>query len=465
MFTGCYPTPKLAEEVEMSESKRFELMRPYTAGIDVGSRRHFVAPPGEAEGAAVRSFECFTKDLLEMGAWLASLGTMHVAMESTGVYWISVYEALSSMGFNVSLIDGRAAKALPGRKTDVQDCQWIRDLHAYGLVRPCMVPDGQVLALRSYWRQRHRLVAQRAEQVQLMQKALEQMNVQLHKVLSDLTTVSGQTIIAAILAGERDPAVLAKLVHKNVKASQETIRKSLVGTWAEHHLFALSQAVGTYTFFGNAIVECDGKIDAAMAALSASEPAGSNGKHAHRNKLSFDASEGLIAALGCDPTVIDGIDYNTAITLLSELGPDLGGAFPTDKHFTSYIRLAPTNHITGGRRKRKGKTPIGATKVSTALKLAAQGLYNSDCALGACLRRLKARLGPSKATTAVARKIAVAYYNLVVHGVQYQDPGAEAYENRFQQQRTRYLAKQAAKFGMQLVPLGTPQGVVEPGLT
>lgn len=428
----------------------FEMVRPHCAGVDLGSRSHYVAPPAGAADAPVRMFGCFTRDLLEMGSWLLSLGTEDVAMEATGVYWIPVYEALSSLGLKVALIDGRAAKALPGRKTDVQDCQWIRELHSYGLVKPCMVPEGKVLALRSYWRQRHRLVAQRAEQIQLMQKALEQMNVQLHKVLTDLCGVSGQAILRAIVSGERDPEKLADLVHRNVKAKRSDICKALEGSWAAHHLFALSQALDTFDFFGNALLECDARIDAAIAALSGGEPGGPKRKPARKNKLSVEIGEGLVASLGVDPTQIDGIDESTAITLLSEFGTDLS-SFGGEKQFSSYMRLAPRNRVTGGRRKRS-HTPIGSTRSGTALKLAAQSLSRSQSAWGACYRRLKARVGAPKATTAIARKMAIAYYRLLRHGVIYQDPGAEAYEARFKEQRLRWLAKQAAKLGQTLIP-------------
>lgn len=431
----------------------FELVRPNCAGIDLGSRSHYVAPPARAEDASVRMFGCFTQDLLEMGAWLLSLGTEDVAMEATGVYWIPVYEALSSMGLRVALIDGRAAKALPGRKTDVQDCQWIRELHSYGLVKPCMVPEGKVLALRSYWRQRHRLVAQRSEQVQLMQKALEQMNVQLHKVLTDIAGVSGQAILRAVVAGERNPETLADLVQKNVKTKRGDLCKALQGTWAPHHVFALSQALDTYDFFGQALQSCDARIDAAIADISGGQASGPKAKPPRGNKLSFASQEGLIASLGVDPTQIDGIDESTAITLLAEFGTDLS-AFGNEKRFNSYLRLAPRNQITGGRRK-KSRTPSGSTRSGTALKMAAQSLARSQTAFGACYRRLKARVGPQKATTAVARKIATAYYRLLQHGIVYQDPGAQTYEQRFKDQRLQWLTRQAAKLEHVLVPIQT----------
>lgn len=427
----------------------FELVRPDTAGVDLGSRMHLVAAPTQA-GGEVRSFGCFTQDLIAMGEWLLSVGAKDVAMEATGVYWVPVYEALESMGFKVALVDGRAARALPGRKSDVQDCQWIRDLHAHGLVKPCMVPEGQVLALRSYWRQRGRLVSQRAEQIQLMQKALEQMNVQIHKVLSDLSGTSGLSIVRAIVGGERDPLKLAGLVHRRVRATPEKIALSLEGTWAPHHVFALAQALETYEFFAERMLECDSRIDEAIAKLSGSAPSGPRGGRPHKSSLSFRAADGIAAALGVDPTSIDGIDERTAICLLSELGSDLR-RFPTEKHFTSYLRLCPQNAITGGRvKKQKGKRPPSTNRVTTALKLCAQALACTDTALGACYRRLKPRIGTGRAKTAIARKIAIHYYRLVAHGIVYDDPGANSYDERFREKRVRWLTKQAAKFGLEV---------------
>ena len=441
----------------------FDLVRPDTAGVDLGSRMHVVAAPAN-KGGEVRSFGCFTQDLVEMGRWLLSLGTVDVAMESTGVYWVPVYEALESMGLNVALVDGRAAKALPGRKTDVQDCQWIRDLHAHGLVRPCLVPEGDVLALRSYWRQRSRLVAQRSEQIQLMHKALEQMNVQIHKVLSSLSGVSGLAIVHAIVDGERDPIKLAQLVHHTVKAPKEKIALSLEGTWAEHHVFALAQALEAYDFFGQCMIACDAKIDSAIAKLSGSEPGGPGGGTPYKSGLSFDPSDTLAKALGVDPTMIDGIDVRTAITLLSELGTNLK-RFPTEKHFVSYLRLAGQNTITGGRQKKgRAKRPPSASRVAMALKLAAQSLATTDTALGACYRRLRARIGAARAKTAIARKIAIRYYRLLVHGEAYNDPGAEAYDQRFREKRVKWLSKQATRFGLSIVASTALQPAPEGGV-
>jgi transposase len=434
----------------------FKLIRPDCAGIDLGSTSHYAAATSrESPDLEVCEFGVFTRDLLSMGQWLRSRGVEDVAMEATGVYWMPVYESLGAQGFRVVLVDGRAAKALPGRKSDVSDCQWICQLHMHGLLKPCHVPDEQALALRSYWRQRQRLVEQRAEQIQLMQKSLEQMNCQVHKVLSDIAGVSGMRMIRAIVSGERDPAQLFELADPKVKKTKrEMLEAALEGNWAEHHLFALAQALESYDFFGQKIHDCDARIDEFTAKISGSGPGEPLSHSPRKNQPNFDLRTRIIQMLGgLDPTIIDGISESTAMTLISELGTDLSG-FPTEKHFSSYLRQSPRNKITGGRIKssRAGKT---SNRASTALRIAAQSLHHSSCALGANLRRLKARIGPEKATTAIARKIGVHYYRLLRYGIVYQDPGSQAYDERFREQRTRWLTKQADKMGMILVPAGS----------
>jgi transposase len=371
-------------------------------------------------------------------------------MESTGVYWVPVYEALSAMGLNVALVDGRSAKALPGRKTDVQDCQWIRDLYMYGLVRTCMVPDAQTLEIRSYWRLRQRLIEQRSEQILLMQKSLEQMNIQMHKVLKDISGVSGMAMIRAILAGERDPERLAELVKGPVKNGRDTFVAALQGTWASHHLYALSDAVSQYDFLAERMKDLDERLDECVAKMSGTDkqsrpPAGKPRK----NQPTFDLKTRLEDVLGTDATVISGLSAPTVMTLVSEYGTDLN-SFPSEKHFTSHLGLAPNNRITGGRRK-SGKTRKVASRSATALRLAAQSLHRSQCALGAYLRRMRARVGPQKATVATARKIAIAYYRLVRHGIVFEDIGAEAYQDTIRNQRVRALQRQATKYGLSLV--------------
>jgi transposase len=384
-----------------------------------------------------------------MGNWLLSLGIRDVAMEATGVYWIPVYEALASRGLRVTLVDARSAKALPGRKSDVQDCQWIRDLHMYGMLNSCVVPEAKILVLRSYWRQRDRLVRQRSEQSQLMHKALEQMNIQLHKALSDVTGVSGMAIIRAILAGERDPKVLSALLVHRARLKKDLVEKALEGRWADHHLFALEEAVSTYDFLGSRLQMCDRRLDEAMSELGGGTPGSRRPPNASKNAPNFDLKARVRDLLGTDPTVIDGIEASTAAVLVCELGTDLS-KFKTKKHLSSYLGLAPQNKITGGNIK-SSKTKKVKHRAANALRLAAQSLHSSASAMGAFYRRLCARIGPAKATTACARKIAEAYYELVVNGVVFQDIGEQAYNERFREQRIRSLNKQAHKYGLRLV--------------
>lgn len=435
----------------MGKSDRFSLVHPDGAGIDLGSIKHYVAlPPGRSADEEVKVFGCFTCELVEMADWLKLHGVKDVAMEATGVYWIPVYELLASRGFQVALVDGRSAKALPGRKTDVQDCQWIRDLYMHGLLRPCAIPEAKILALRSFWRQRERLIAQKAEQIQLMHKSLEQMNIQIHKVLSDISGVSGMAIIRAILGGERRPEVLSLHLQSSARKKKDQIEKALEGNWAEHHLFALKQAIETYDFFDACILDCDARIEEQMNSVGGdSGPKLPPSKGRSKNVPNFDLHTKIVNILGVDPTTIDGIECKTAAGLLSELGSDLS-RFPTEKHFTSYLGLCPENQITGGKIK-SSRTRKVSHPASGYFRMAAQSLHNSNSAMGAYIRRLKSRIGPAKAITAGARKIAVQYYRLLRLHVAYQDVGQEAYDQRFRDQSIRRLLKQATKLGLQLV--------------
>jgi len=433
----------------MGKAAPFTLIRPDCAGIDLGSERHYVAVPEDRCDSEISNFGCYTADLRAMGDWLLSLGIRDVAMEATGVYWIPVYEALASRGLRVTLVDARSAKSLSGRKTDVEDCQWIRNLHMYGLLKSCVVPEAQILVLRSYWRQRDRLVQQRSEQIQLMHKALEQMNIQLHKALSDVTGVSGMAIIRAILAGERDPKVLSELLVHRARLKKDLVEKALEGRWADHHLFALEEAVATYDFLGSRLQSCDRKLEEEMCKLGGGKVGTKRPSNASKNAPNFDLKPRIKDLLGVDPTVIDGVEASTAAVLVCELGTDLS-KFKTKKHLGSYLGLAPQNKITGGNIK-SSKTKKVRHPAANALRLAAQSLHSSGTAMGAFYRRLCARIGPAKATTACARKIAEAYYDLVVHGIVYQDIGEQAYNERFRDQRIRRLRKQAGKYGMCLV--------------
>lgn len=439
------------------EKKSLRKMHADAAGIDIGSRVHYVSVPEDRCDEPVRNFGCLTPDLLEMAKWLKSCGISTVAMESTGVYWIPVARVLEEHGLEVVLADARNVRSVPGRKSDVQDCQWIQELHSYGLLKAAFRPTKELEILRSYWRHRASLVQGCASEIHHMQKALEQMNLQLHKVISDISGVTGMKIIRAIVDGERDPRILAKMRHESVKSNEETIAKALTGHYREDHLFALRQAVESYDFIQDRIRECDARIEQHLTTfethLQSQTRAAKRRKSRRKNQPYFDLRAELIRILGVDLTSIDGIDALTAMTVISEQGFDMS-LFPTEKHFTSHLGLCPNNRVTGGKVKRRRTRKVDS-RAATALRVAAQALHSSKSALGAFSRRMKARLGPAKATTATARKLAVLIYRMLKHGQDYVDQGQELYEQHYQLQRERGLAKQAQALGFQLVRLSS----------
>jgi transposase len=431
------------------------------AGIDVGARTHYVAVPADRDRQPVRHFGCLTPDLLEMARWLKGCGVQTVAMEATGVYWVPVAQVLESQGLEVVLVDASDLRNVKGRKSDVQDCQWAQQLHTYGLLKGAFRPTRQVQVLRGYWRHRQTLVDGCAQQIHRMQKALEQMNVQLHKALSDISGVTGMKILRAILAGERDGAVLARRRDGRLKCSEETLVKALTGDWRPEHLFALKQAVELYDVYQQKIAECDAEIEKVMAPIQAQPVRGTRNPKAskkraasrRKNQCHFDLGQELFRLAGVDVTRIDGIDALTAQTVFSELGFDLS-AFPSEKHFASWTRLCPNNRITGGRI-RSSRTRPGSNRVALAFRRAAQSLHHSHSALGGFYRRMVGRIGPGKATTAVAHKVARLFYRMVRHGQDYVDQGEKEYQQRYQQQQMRLLKKRARQMGFDLVARDT----------
>jgi transposase len=435
------------------------------AGIDIGSQEHYVAIPEDRDEMPVRKFGCYTPDLEAMADWLAARNVRYVVMESTGVYWIPTYQILSSRGFDVKLVDARHAKNVPGRKTDVWDCRWLRKLHAFGLLNGCFMPPPEIGPLRSYWRWRAGLVEACSQQIHLMQKALEQMNVQLHKVLSDITGVTGMTMLRAIVRGEHDPLTLARMKHPQVKKSDEEIAKALTGDYRPEHLFTLRQALETYDFYQHQVRECDQQIQKYMEGLNSKKdtdsssgsanPSEANGTTATRrkNQPHFDLRAELTRITGVDLTRIDGIEAMTAQTVISEIGTDVS-AFPTHKHFTSWLCLCPNHRITGGR-VRSRKTRRSQNRVAHALRIAAQSLHRSKSALGAFFRRIKARHGAPKAITATAHKLARLIYAMLKHGQAYVDQGQQAYEQQYQERAVKALRKHAESMGYTLVETAT----------
>ena len=432
------------------------LTHPNAAGIDIGSAAHYVAVPPERDAEPVREFKSFTADLQALADWLQACGVDTVAMESTGVYWIALYELLDSRGFKVLLVNARHVKNVSGRKSDVLDCQWLQQLMSYGLLRGAFRPADAVCALRSLARQREMLLRSQGRQVQHMQKALTQMNLQLANVISDVVGETGQKILRAIVAGERDGYALAVMKNARIRAGTEEIANSLHGNWRVEHLFALKQALALFDFIGTQLSECDREIEAQLERLHVHDGSPAKGKkrsHA-RNAPKFDLREHLFKMCGVDLTRIDGIDVTTALAVISEIGTDMS-RFATVKHFTSWLGLCPGTKITGGKLL-SGKTARVANRAAQALRLAAAALRSSHSALGAYFRRLCSRMDKPKAVTAAAHKLARLIYTMLTKGEQYTDQGQDYYEERYRERALRQLSKRAEKLGMKLVATQQP---------
>jgi transposase len=440
---------------EHRSSEPLRIVHPDAAGIDIGSQKHYVAVPSGRDPEPIRCFGCLTPDLQAMAQWLKACSVTTVAMESTGVYWIPVMQVLEEHGLEVYLVDARQAKNMPGRKTDVKDCQWLQQLHSHGMLTRAFRPADAICVLRSYWRHRKDLVEMASMQIQLMQKSLEQMNLQLHKVLSDITGVTGMKIVRAIVAGERNPVSLARMRHPLVKSSEDTIAKALTGDWRAEHLFTLRQAVELYDVYQQKIEACDREIESYMQSLDARgdpkdlEPR----RHGTRrkNQAHFDLRAQLHRLTGVDLTSIDAIDAMTAQTVISECGTDMS-RFATEKHYSSWLGLCPNHQITGGKVRRR-RTRKVRNRAAQALRVAAQSLHKSKTALGAYYRRMRARLGPAKAITATAHKLAILIYRMLKYGIKYVDQGQQAYEKQYQQRTLRMLMKRAKQMGYAMVDL------------
>ena len=361
----------MAQRKRPTTQSAISLTHPNAAGIDIGSAAHFVAVPPDRDDEPVREFASFTTDLHRLADWLDACNVDTVAMESTGVYWIPLYELLESRGFTVLLVNARHVKNVSGRKSDVLDCQWLQQLMSFGLLHGAFRPAEQVCVLRSLSRQRTMLLRSQGRFVQHMQKALTQMNIQLANVISDVAGETGQRILRAIVAGERDGRALAQLRNARIRASEDEIAKSLQGNWRAEHLFALKQALDAFDFCGTQLAECDAQIQAQLQALHVREDAPAQGKKRGRarNAPKFDLRTQLFQMCGVDLTRIDGIDVTTALAVVSEVGADLS-KFPSDKHFASWLGLCPGTKITGGK-VMSGKTKRCANRAAQALRLAA----------------------------------------------------------------------------------------------
>ena len=440
----------------MAMRKRADEVFPNAAGIDVGGSTHWVAvPPHLAEQAgcpSVREFGAMTDDLSAMADWLSQLGVEYVALESTGVYWIAVFEVLEARGLKVWLVDARQTRNVPGRKSDVLDCQWIQKLMSLGLLRAAWRPAAEVCEVRAIARLRDVLTSEQARWVQRMQKELVQMNIQLGEVLTDVMGLTGQKIIRAIVAGERDAGELAKLRDRRVKASQEEVRRALTGTWKAEHLFVLAQALSMYDDHARRLADCEAKLRELVGARSERlVDIGALPRAGSKARQEFDARQMLANWAGVDLTRIDGLGVNVVLTLLTEIGPDVS-RFATVKQFCSWLALCPGTKISGGK-KLSSKTKLSANRARQALKMAAQSLSRSGSALGAFYRRLCGRMDKPRANTAVAHKLARMVYFMLTRGEAYVDQGQQRYEEQQRKRSIVALQRRAASLGFLITPV------------
>jgi transposase len=462
-------TPRLSKTLRMppQPAEPLRVQHPHAAGIDVHAAEHWVAvPAGHAPPPPrdhppglpphVRRFGACTADLEALADWLAACGVTAVAMESTGVYWVPLFELLERRGFRVYLVDPRQTRQVSGRpKTDVLDCQWIQRLHAYGLLAASFRPEDQVVVLRGYLRQRHMLLRYAGQHVQHLQKALEQMNVKLTEVVADVTGLTGLAIIRAILAGQRDPLQLAKLRDARCQRTEAEIARALYGNWREEHLFALRQALELYEFYQGQLRACDTAIERHLRTFADRSggrplpPPGGRRPRRRKGAPGFAVREALYRFSGVDLTVIEGIDQGTALTVLSEIGRDMS-KWPSAKHFVSWLGLCPQHQASAGKVKSR-RTRKGANPAARALRLAAQGCHHAKNALGAFYRRIQARCGGAKAVVATARKLAERVYRLLKYGEAYVRQEMAAAERAYAARRLQGIARAAQELGYELV--------------
>jgi len=419
------------------------------AGIDIGSEFHYVAVPEDRAEQSIRKFGCYTADIEGMAKWLKECGIKTVAMESTGVYWMPVFQILEANGFKVLLVNARHIKNAPGRKTDVVDSRWIQQLHTYGLLQGSYQPEAVIRKLRTYLRHRESLIRSRGTHTQRMQKCMIQMNIQLHKVISDITGFTGMRIIRSILEGERDPLKLAQLKSSRIRNSADIIAKSLEGNYQEEQLFCLRQEVEQFDYTCRKIQECEEIIEKTLCEMDGCTGDNSDNKN-HKNHKE-NIKNKLQAVCKVDLTEIDGLDVNNIETIVSEVGVDMN-KWPTDKHFGSWLGLSPNNKISGGRiLSRKSKKVVN--RAATAFRLAAYAAGKSDSSIGAFYRRLRNRIGAPKAITATAYKIARLFYMCMKTGRSYKDLGADYYEKMYKERVLKNFKKKAADLGFSLLPL------------
>lgn len=430
----------------------------HAAGVDIGAHEIMVCVQGGDTTQLVRSFGSYTVDLQAIGTWLEEHGVETVAMESTGVYWIPLFEELERRGFHCHLISSRSLRRVPGRKSDVVDCQWIQTLHSYGLLESSFRPEADLVALRTLLRHRAQLIQHRAPHILHMQKALLQMNIQLSQALSDISGTTGQAMIRAIVAGERDPHKLAALRNYRCKKDEAEIAKALTGTWRTEHLFILKQSLELYDFYTKQLEACDAEIEHMYSLVrpdweqtgSNEPPDGKRNSHSKNAPKEVQVRKHLKRICGVDITAIHGVSASLAQTILIEVGTDMS-KFPNEKHFCSWLGLAPRNEISGGK-VLKNKTLKTHNRAGQAFRMAAGSVMRADCAFGAYYRRQKSRLGPAQAAVATAHLIARVVYRMLKYKVEYEPLSVAQYEQHYREQQLKYLQKKAAKFGFQLTP-------------
>ena len=456
-FTRLHPKP-VSKDGDWTQE--LLVTHPNAAGIDIGNEEHYVSVPPDRDAQPVRNFRCFTKDLHVMAKWLVACKIDTVAMQSTGVYWIPVYDVLEEHGLKVFVVNARHTKNLPGRKSDVRECQWVRQLHSYGLLQNSFHPDAVIRRqLRVYWRERITLVQSASQCIQRIQKAMTTMNIQLHNVISDLSGVTGMAIVRAILKGERNPKELAKLRDPRVKATEEEVARSLEGNWNDSQLFVMRQQLDTYELCQRQIADCDLEVRKVLEQMDdkadpEKELAPRKGRKSHGHSApAFDLREQLYRVSGVDLTRVDGIDVVTAQTIISEIGVDMT-AWPTEAHFASWLGLCPDNEVSGGKVLKRGTRRV-VSRTATALRLAARSLFRSQSYLGSQFRRLRTSRGAPKAITAMAHKLARLVYRLLRYGHEYVDKGTAHYEEKLKELKVRSLKKHAQLLGFHIIECAT----------
>lgn len=441
-----------------TKQEALPMLRPDAAGVDIGAEEIFVAVPADRDAEPVRRFATFTQDLNALADWLKQCKIATVAMESTSVYWIPLHQILESRGFEVYLVNAQYLRNVPGRKSDVADCQWIQYLHSTGLLRASFRPPAEICAVRSLWRHRESLIQMATQHTHHLQKALDQMNLHIHQVLSNITGWSGLRIVDAILAGDRDPVALAQLCDWRVRSSKETVAKALEGDYRPEHLFVLRHSLAGYRYYEKLVAEVDEEIKGLLKELPAVEgtdqgpPPGTKKRPLQKkhNDPAFDLRGELYRITGVDLTDIPGINPVTAHTIISEIGTDVS-RFRNASAFASWLGLCPEKQVSGGKVLYTKTRPV-KNRVAIALRLGAHSLHHANNYLGEFFRRMRRKLGAPEAITATAHKLARILYHILRTREPYDETVFQRHDQQAINRAEDRLRKQAAKFGFCLVP-------------